>query len=88
MIIVHWKGSKFAFNERLISVELRDLDQATEFKSGNGKRLYVIGGSGDTGIIATFSSTQGDVEKLYATFLSAMGKGENPIFKFSGKEKA
>ncbi len=86
MIIVHWKASKFLFNEQLISVELRDLDQCTEFKSGEGKRLYVIGGGGDAGIVATFSSTQGDVGKLYETFLSAMGKGKN-ITIFSGKEK-
>ncbi len=83
MIIVHWKGMKHVFNVgNIAAVQLSN----EAGYGGKGRKTLLVSFAGDPEGWQ-FSSTDGDVDKLYETFLSAMGMGKN-ITIFSGKEKA
>ena len=82
MIIVNWDGARLFF-------VAANIFNAALIKPGEGDHweaeliITPIGG----GRAYTFSKRDGDIEKLYGTFLSAIGHGKN-IREFSGKEKA
>ncbi len=82
MIIVNWRGVRLffvadnIFHAALVEPEEGDHEEAELVITPiGGGRAYVFG------------ATDGDIEKLYGTFLSAIGHGKN-IREFSGKEKA